>query len=92
MPRMDRRALQQRALTRAWAWDMASDVRPGRGRNVYLVPSRSEPGLLHQVVANPGRFWCSCPAGAMGQPCIHAAGVWLYLLARRGTRVTSVRG
>lgn len=89
---MDRRVREQRALFRAWAWDLASDVRPARERNVYHVPSRSEPGLLHRVVANPGgRYWCSCPAGSTGAPCTHAAALYLYLLGRRGVRVVDVQ-
>ena len=89
---VDRKTLQARALQRAWAWDTASDVRPGQGKNVYLVPSRSAPGIRHSVVANAsGRLFCSCPAGSMGAPCTHAAGVYLYLLARRGVSVVGVR-
>lgn len=90
---LDRKARERQALARAFAWGLQADVRPGQQRNTYLVPSRSEPGLLHLVVANrSGRVFCSCPAGSVGAPCTHAAAVWLYLMEQRtGGTVTSVR-
>ena len=90
-----RRERERRALARAFAWGLQADVRPA-GPRAFRVPSRTEPGLLYEVVltSRDGKehLACSCPAGAAGQPCCHAAACWLFLLERRtGASVLAVR-
>lgn len=82
------------ALRRAFARGLQREVRAGGGKT-YLVPSQTRPGLLHQVTLTSRRgqphLVCSCEAGAMGQPCAHAAAVWLYRLEAGGARVLTIR-
>ena len=94
-PRMDTPTRQRRALARAFSLGLQAEVRPVSLR-VWRVPSMSEPGLLHTVVLTSRRgqphLACSCPAGATGVPCSHAAAVWLWRLERRsGGTVLFVR-
>ena len=94
-PKMDTTTRQRRALARAFALGLQGDVRPV-GPRLWRVPSMSEPGLLHTVALTSRRgephLACSCPAGATGVPCTHAAAVWLWRLERRsGASVLSIR-
>jgi hypothetical protein len=89
------RARQKRALAKAFAWGLQSEVRPV-ATDRYQVPSRTEPGLLYTVARTRrnGQEWfaCSCPAGVAGLPCAHAAAVYLHRLEQRtGGTVTAVR-
>lgn len=84
------RARQKRALTRAFSLGLQAEVRPSGG-GYYLVPSQSEPGLLHRVAVTRRRgpagsqehLACDCTAGVTGVPCSHAAAVWLFRLEQR---------
>jgi hypothetical protein len=89
---------ERRALARAFSYGLQAEVRPApsHGGRTYYVPSLSEPGLLHTVALTHRRgrehLACSCPAGALGRPCAHAAAVWLYRLeAASGGQVLAVR-
>lgn len=71
---------RQRALRKAFALGLQSDVARVR-LGLYTVPSTTRPGTRHHVtVSSQGRYHCSCEAGVAGKPCIHAAAVYLRKL------------
>jgi hypothetical protein len=88
-------ARQRRALARAFAWGLQAEVRPVDPRH-WRVPSVHEPGLLYDVALTrrdgQEHLACSCPAGVAGQPCSHAAAVWLFRTEQRtGGNIVAVR-
>lgn len=49
------------------------------GRQVYAVPSLSQPNRLHLVWVDSGHLKCDCLGCQHGKVCIHRAIVWAYL-------------
>jgi hypothetical protein len=91
---MDLPERRQRALRKAFALGLQADVEQLRPR-LYRVASTSRAGLAHRVAVTSrgGEEYlaCSCEAGLIGQPCVHAAAVWLRRLeARSGASVLYV--
>lgn len=83
---MDVPERQQRALRKAFALGLQTDVRQLRPR-LYAVESTTRDGITHRVAVTHRRgeehLACSCEAGLMDQPCVHAAAVWLHRLEQR---------
>ena len=93
-PKMDLPERQQRALRKAFALGLQTDVVQLRPK-LYEVASTTRAGLAHRVaVTSRGgevHLACSCEAGLVGVPCTHAAAVWIYRLeARSGASVLYV--
>jgi len=47
---------------------------------LYVVRSEKRPGVWYEVRVTPAGLSCGCEAGSFGNPCKHAARVWLRLL------------
>lgn len=66
-------------------------------RDKFLVPSQTEEGHFWEVfvVGAPGAVVCTCPAGANGAPCAHAASIYLWIKAHNARceakRATPIR-
>jgi hypothetical protein len=77
---MRERATAQRphhpGMTRSWFLSavnraLAADLKVYEGprRNIVIVPSESEPGLLYTT----SRQWCTCPGHMFTGRCLHRA-------------------
>jgi len=93
-PKMDRPERERRALRKAFALGLQTDVTLLRPK-LYQVASTTRAGVVHRVAVTSrgGRehLACSCEAGLVDQPCTHAAAVWLHRLEQRsGTSVLYV--
>lgn len=79
--------LRRRAISKALAMGGAGTVARVR-YGTYRVASRTRAGLTHTVSVVGQNFFCTCPAGAAGRPCWHAAAVFVAKIEAHGARVT----
>jgi hypothetical protein len=81
-----------RALERAQEHHLAvtgESTRPFDRAPIFLVPSASEPGIVHSVVwvardsaGNGGSLICDCYGAWKGNYCMHRACVRAYLMSQ----------
>jgi hypothetical protein len=57
---------------------LVAQLRP-KGHRMYVLPSRSEPGVMHTIYPDPmGGLHCTCQAGMTGKVCDHLLAAALY--------------